>query len=142
MSLVEEKSTYALFTIMAAPPMLGCDVRKLSNHTLQYLSNTELLEVNQDPWGIQGSLVDMGDGSQIFAKPLKDGSFAFALWNLATRTANLSVSWGTLAPQSFHEMHVRDLWERRDLGLHKGGFSTVVLGHGVAIIKATPNRRS
>jgi alpha-galactosidase len=83
MTLLEEQSTYALFTIMAAPPMLGCDIRMLSNQTLAYLSNTELLAVNQDAWGIQGSIVNMGDGSQIFAKPLSDGSFAFALWNLA-----------------------------------------------------------
>ena len=89
MSIVEERSTYALFTIMAAPTMLGCDIRKLSNQTLAYLSNTELLAVNQDAWGVQGSLVDMGDGSQTIVKPLSDGSYALALWNLGAQTANI-----------------------------------------------------
>lgn len=36
----------------------------------------------QDKWGVQGSLVDMGDGSHIYGKPLSDGSFAVALLNL------------------------------------------------------------
>jgi hypothetical protein len=40
--------------------------------------------------------------------------------------------------QSFSAMSVRDLWERRELGVHEGGYSTVVPGHGVAIIKVTP----
>jgi alpha-galactosidase len=140
MSLIEEQSTYALFTIMAAPLMLGCDIRELSNATLTYLSNTELLAVNQDAWGVQGSLVGMGDGSQVFAKPLSDGSFAFALWNLRTERATVSVTWGSLAPQYFEAMSVRDLWGRRDLGIHEGGYSTAVAGHGVAIVKATPHR--
>ena len=141
MSLVEEQSTYALFMIMASPPMLGCDIRRLSTETLAYLSNTELLAVNQDAWGIQGSIVDMGDGSQVFAKPLSDGSFAFALWNLGAQAANVSVSWGTLAPQFFRAMAVRDIWARKDMGVHEGGYSAAVPGHGVAVIKATPDKR-
>jgi len=138
MTLQEEQSTYVLFMIMAAPPMLGCDIRKLSKPTLAYLSNNELLAINQDSWGIQGSVVNLGNGSQIFAKPLSDGAFAFVLLNLAVETANVSVSWATLTPQRFQAMAVRDLWERRDLGIHQGGYSAIVPGHGVAIIKATP----
>lgn len=141
MSVVEEQSTYALFMVMAAPPMLGCDIRKLSPHTLSYLTNPELLAVNQDAWGIQGSLVDLGGGAQIFAKPLSDGAFAVALWNVAADSANVTVSWASLAPRNFPTMVVRDLWNRRDLGVHDGGYSAVVPGHGVALIKATPKGR-
>lgn len=37
MTVTEELSTYAMFMIMAAPPMLGCDIRKLASHTLEYV---------------------------------------------------------------------------------------------------------
>ena len=47
MSVTEEESTYAMFMVMAAPPMLGCDIRKLAPHTLKYLTNPELLAINQ-----------------------------------------------------------------------------------------------
>jgi alpha-galactosidase len=67
-----------------------------------------------------------------------EGSFAFALWNLGTAAANVSVPWSTLAPQSYRAMTVRDLWAREDLGVHDVGYSTIVPGHGVAIIKAIP----
>ena len=65
MSLVEEQSTYALFVAMAAPLMLGCDIRHLSPQTLAYLRNPELLAANQDPWGIQGSVVNLDNGAQV-----------------------------------------------------------------------------
>ena len=100
---------------------------------------------NQDKWGIQGSLVSMGDGSHTIAKPLSDGSFAVALWNLGNATANVSVSWSDLGPGAWTggtiAATVRDIWERRDLGVHESGYTAAVPGHGVAIIKATPKHR-
>ena len=141
MSVTEEQSTYALWMIMAAPPMLGCDIRHLSAETLAYLSNPELLAVNQDPWGTQGSVVSLGNGSQIIAKPLSDGTFALALWNTAATAANVSATWSDLRPDhTGSSMNVRDIWHRRDLGVHTGGFSAMVPGHGVTIVKATPGR--
>ena len=93
------------------------------------------------PKGIQGSLISLGNGSQIFAKPLSDGAFAVALLNTAASVANVSVSWGMLAPQHVGGMAVRDLWGRRELGVHAGGYTATVAGHGVAVLKATPEQR-
>jgi alpha-galactosidase len=139
MTATEENSTYALWTIMAAPPMLGCDIRHLSAETLEYLSNPELLAVNQDKWGIQGSVVNLGNGSQIIAKPLSDGTYALALWNTGASTTNVSAEWKLLAPErTGSSMAVRDIWNRRNLGVHAGGFSVMVPSHGVTIVKATP----
>eukprot|EP01051_Picozoa_sp_SAG22_P013134 SAG22_NODE_1440_length_4416_cov_6.561038_2_plen_183_part_00 len=141
MTVTEEQSTYALWTIMAAPPMLGCDIRHLSAETLAYLTNPELLAVNQDAWGVQGSVVNLGDGSQVFAKPLSDGAYALALWNTAAAAANVSAEWKFLTPShTGASMTVRDIWNRQDLGSHAGGFTAMVPGHGVVIVKATPGR--
>ena len=124
----------------------------------------------QDKWGVQGSLVDMGDGSHIYGKPLSDGSFAVALLNLGifafdapfpiashylpslsrmlptsvfdgtgASTANVTVAWSTLGPTMKSDTAVvRDVWKRKDLGLHDSSFSAEVLGHGVEIIRVTP----
>ena len=78
MTVTEEQSTYALWTIMAAPPMLGCDIRHLSAETLEYLSNPELLAVNQDKWGLQGSVVSMGNGTQVLCSRLSRRQFVNA----------------------------------------------------------------
>lgn len=143
MSVVEEQSTYALWVMMGAPLMLGCDIRSLQPHSLALLTNQELLAVNQDSWCLQASLVTLGDGSQVFVKPLSDGTFALALWNLAAEEAMLNVSWSVLTLQPLYDtpakpMAVRDLWSRRDLGIHDSGYSALVPGHGIAIMKLTP----
>ena len=50
MSAEEERSTYAMWVIMAAPLMLGCDIRNLTANARHYLTNEDLLSVNQDAW--------------------------------------------------------------------------------------------
>ena len=65
MSAEEERSTYAMWVIMAAPLMLGCDIRNLTANTLEYLTNEELLSVNQDAWvsaeAVWSALASFGD---------------------------------------------------------------------------------
>ena len=96
--------------------------------------------VNQDKWGLQGSVVSMGNGTQVIAKPLSDGTFALALWNTGATTANVSFTWHNLNPEHTGKaMAMRDIWNRRDLGMHAGGFSAMVPGHGVVIVQATPD---
>ena len=88
-----------------------------------------------------GSIVALGNGSQIIAKPLSDGTFALVLFNTGAVTANVSAAWKFLSPEhTGASMAVRDLWHHRDLGMHVGGFSAMVPGHGVTIVKATPGK--
>ena len=54
-------------------------------------------------------------------------------------TANITVAWSTLGPTMRSDTAVvRDVWKRKDLGLHDRSFSAEVLGHGVEIIRVTP----
>ena len=140
MTEVEERSTFAMWVIMAAPLMLGCDIRNLTDNALGYLSNSDLVGVNQDAWALQGSLHQLTEnGEQIYVKPLSDGSFAFALWNLAKTNATIKVEWSLFPDPTFASMHVRDLWEQRDLGTFAGSWTAMAVpGHGVAMIRATP----
>ena len=65
MSAEEERSTYAMWVIMAAPLMLGCDIRNLTTNARHYLTNEELLSVNQDAWvsaeAVWPALASFGD---------------------------------------------------------------------------------
>ena len=71
---------------------------------------------------------------------MSDGAFAVALWNTASDAKNVSVSWSSLEPLQLGAMAVRDIWSRKDLGVREGGYSAMVPGHGVVIIKATPKK--
>ena len=50
----EQISHITLWTMLAAPLLLGCDLEQLDAFTLALMTNDEVLDVNQDPLGKQG----------------------------------------------------------------------------------------
>ena len=53
MTLEEEKTHFALWAVMKAPLIIGADLRKIKNESLEILMNKELIAVNQDPMSRQ-----------------------------------------------------------------------------------------
>lgn len=48
MSIEEEKTHFAMWCMMSTPLMIGCDLTKISDSTLEILKNDELIAINQD----------------------------------------------------------------------------------------------
>lgn len=48
---------FSLWAISKAPLLIGCDVSKMSNATLNILTNREVIAINQDKLGVQGKKV-------------------------------------------------------------------------------------
>jgi rhodanese-related sulfurtransferase len=44
----EEKTHFAMWCMMSTPLMIGCDLTKISENTLEILKNEELIAINQD----------------------------------------------------------------------------------------------
>eukprot|EP00026_Physarum_polycephalum_P007276 Phypoly_transcript_07334.p1 GENE.Phypoly_transcript_07334~~Phypoly_transcript_07334.p1 ORF type:complete len:529 (-),score=81.06 Phypoly_transcript_07334:65-1420(-) len=57
MTNTEYVSHFSLWAIAKAPLLIGCDVTHLDSATLAILTNSEVIAVNQDPLGVQGSKV-------------------------------------------------------------------------------------
>jgi len=69
----ENKAHFSLWCMLAAPLMLGNDIRKATPETMGTLLNKEAIAVNQDPLGKQGVKVrDYGD-LEVWSKVLQDG---------------------------------------------------------------------
>ena len=73
----------SMWSVIASPLMIGCDLADVDAFTLSLLTNDEVIEVNQDPLGAGGAPVAEGADWQIWAKPMEDGSISFALYNMA-----------------------------------------------------------
>lgn len=80
---------------------------------MNLLSNREVIAINQDIAGIQGSRVyaDNNKEIEVWSKPLKDGSTAVGLFNLSDNKQDISISWEQLNIQG--KQKVRNLWEQR-----------------------------
>jgi alpha-galactosidase len=73
MTDLEYRSHFGLWSIMAAPLLIGADLRKVSPQTFDIIGNREVIAVDQDPLGVQGRVLQSGDGLTVLVKPLQNG---------------------------------------------------------------------
>jgi alpha-galactosidase len=132
----ETVAHFSMWAIMAAPIILGNDLRSIPNEILEILTNEEVIAVNQDPAGIQGTRVKDNGDLEVWMKPLcnPDGpEKAVALLNRSGGTANITVSFSDIGVSG--TASVRDLWAHQDLGDFQDSYSVDVPSHGVAVLK-------
>lgn len=134
----EQYTHLSLWSILAAPLLIGCDLDLMDDFTLSLLTNREVIAVNQDAAGIQGKRVYKDDDRllDVFAKPLSDGSYAVGLFNLGEDEQNMSISWNALHLTG--KQFVRNLWKQQDIGVFDSEFSADVPSHGVVYVKISP----
>lgn len=145
MTFDEYKAHFSIWAMMAAPLMAGNDLRAMTGETKAILLNKEVIAVDQDPLGVQGSVVvERGYGGQVWVKPLADGSKAIAFLNLTNRELAQYVRWSQIGiPPG--PARVRDLWGHEDKGIHTDTgtkydqrFEIKVPAHGVVMVRIWP----
>ncbi len=146
----EQYSHVSIFSLLAAPMLIGCPIEQLDDFTLNLLSNDEVIAINQDPLGKAGRLVLEEDDVQVWLKPLEDGSFAVGLFNIAGygKTPESYFRWGD-EPQKVFTLNLdkiglkgsylmRDVWRQKDVMEYTGSFQANIPYHGVILLKFTP----
>ncbi|GAA0532533.1 alpha-galactosidase [Rhizomicrobium palustre] len=133
MSADEYKTHFSLWALMAAPLILGNDVRKMSPQTLEILSNREVIAIDQDKAGTQGLPVKKSGSREIWTKKLADGSVAVGLFNRSATPQEIALNWqeiGLPVPAK-----LRDLWAHQDV---TASAQYDVPAHGVILLRAWP----
>lgn len=114
MTDVEYRSHFSLWAIMAAPLLIGTDLRTIKPDALKILLNKEVIAVDQDPLGVQGHQVSDADGIHVIVKPLKDGSEAVAVFNETDAAHSVNVSATEIGLRRGARYRLRDLWAHTD----------------------------
>jgi alpha-galactosidase len=143
----EYRAHFSLWAIMAAPLMAGNDLRAMTDETKSILLNREVIEIDQDPLGVQGRVViDRGYGGQVWMKPMADGSKAVAFLNTRDKELDLYVRWSQIGIPA-GPARVRDLWAHKDLAVHTDTgktfderFEVKVPAHGVVLVRVRPGQ--
>ncbi len=138
MSDVEYRSHFSFWCLLAAPLMAGNDLRTMSVETRDILTNREVIAVDQDPLGKQGSRVRRDGDLEVWSRPLADGSRAVILFNRGTKPAEIAVTWPEIGYTAGLSARVRDLWQHKDMGTFRGGYKAVAPGHSVVMVRITP----
>ncbi len=132
----EQMSHVTFWVILAAPIVLGCELKELDAFTLDLLTHEEVLSVHQDYPGKQGWRLKSTPEEEIWIRPLSDGSWVVGFFNLGLFKTPMAISWNLLGLEK--PSSVRNIWERKDLGIFAEGFKAEVPSHGVIFIKVQP----
>jgi alpha-galactosidase len=129
----EYRTHMSLWAILAAPLIAGNDLSKMTPYTVELLTNREVLAIDQDPLGKQGSRIAQEGPFEVWMKPMADGSKVVGLFNRQRFAEEMAVDFSQIGITS--EAIVRDLWLKKDVGTFKDKFSAFVPRHGVVLVR-------
>jgi alpha-galactosidase len=134
MTFNEYIAHFSLWAILNAPLIAGNDLRHMDDSTRFILTNPDVIAVDQDWGGEQGSRfrVDSVAHTEIWIKPMHDGSRAVVLLNLDAVAKSMSIAVTDLGLAPAHQYVARDLWSH----LEQPATDVLAAGvpaHGVAM---------
>ena len=129
----EQYTHISLWCMLSAPLLIGCDMDRLDDFTLNLLTNDEVLAIDQDPLGKQAQQYVKTKEFQVWVKNLEDGGKAIAIFNTQNKYDVIRFKWSDLGLGPTQS--VRDCWQQKELGNFAGMFATKVAPHGVTLVK-------
>ena len=136
----EQITHISLWSLLAAPLIIGCDLTQIDSFTKDLLCNPDVIAVDQDPLGHAAKRVSQDKSLEVWARPLADGTMAVGLFNRGFWKAKVTASWkdlGLTGPQP-----VYDLWQRMNLPMANKTFSAMVPAHGCVLVKIGKLKRA
>lgn len=144
----ENRAHFSLWCMMAAPLILGNDIRKLirpdgtpdkENNVYKIITNEEMIAIDQDALGIQCRRVKAGK-CDVLVKPLENGEIAVCLFNKMKNAAEASFDINELTningvqlPAS-RKYAVRNVWDKTDF-VSTGKITEHVNGRDVIVYR-------
>lgn len=109
--LVAARTHMSLWAVLAAPLILGNDLRRMTPDIAATVGNRAVIAVNQDRAGNQGVVISRDGDGEVIAKALSaPGRKAVALLNRGQRPLSLSVALADLGLSPTARTSLHDLW--------------------------------
>ncbi|QCT02041.1 hypothetical protein E6C60_1325 [Paenibacillus algicola] len=129
----EQVTMMTLWCIFRSPLMVGGELRDNDEWTLSLLTNPEVLRLITHSFGGK-QLFRSGSHIAWTAKD-QDGSMYLAVFNTGVTADYIEVPLSKLQLEGV--IHVRDVWERAELGQAERSISLRTLPHGARLVKLT-----
>ena len=149
LTMEENKSHFSLWCMMAAPLILGNDVRKFlkedgsvdtDNKVLEILTNKNLIAIDQDKLGKQAKRIFTDGISDILVKPLENGEIALCFFNKGNTQREMSITFNKLHNDIYVNLPIVDEYIACDLWTEEteeltNSISANVAPHGVMVYR-------
>ena len=138
----EDKTHFGMWCIMSSPLLIGCDLNDIKGNALELMQNEELIALNQNQLGLQAYVVKKNSNCYILVKDVDElhgKNRAIAIYNPNDRSYNVTVNFADLDLAG--NIKVRDLFERKDLGIKTDTMKVTVPSHGTRIYRLEADER-
>ncbi|SDE26537.1 Putative Ig domain-containing protein [Mucilaginibacter pineti] len=129
----EQYTHISLWSLLASPLLIGCDMGHLDKFTLSLLTNDEVLAIDQDALGKGASQYVKNENYQVWVKELKDGGKAIGLFNTTDKYQTISLDKADPVLKGYTKF--RDVWQQQYIITTGKAFSAKVAPHGVMLIR-------
>ena len=129
----EQYAHVSLWSLLAAPLIIGADLSTMDNFTLALLNNDEVLAIDQDEAGQQARPVFREDSLEVWARPLANGDWAAGLFNRSSQRTVVSLRRDDLGIEGRY--FIRDVWRQKDVARFRDSFDVPVRPHGVELFR-------
>ena len=149
LSYEENKAHFSLWCMMAAPLILGNDIRHFvkqdgtpdtANPVYSIVANREMIAVDQDALGVQCRRIKTNGAEDVLVKPLAGGEFAVCFLNKAGSPTRMKqpvrdIICRTFVDTPFAEVYTaRDLWSGKEFVI-SDKIEAAVPAHGVRVFR-------
>ncbi len=153
LTMEENRTHFSLWCMMAAPLILGNDIRQFinadgsaqsDNKVLEILKNKELIAIDQDKRGLQAKRIYSNGMQDILVKPLENRELALCFLNKSNTTKQMAMNIAKLHNEVYVDLpitqkyEVTDLWENTTEVLDDD-IVDLVQAHGVKIYRIKAN---
>jgi alpha-galactosidase len=121
LSLAENRSHFSLWAMLAAPLLAGNDLPNMTPEIKLILTNRDVIAIDQDKLGKQGSRVYSEGEVDVWTRPLAGGALAIAVINAGDSRYSTHPFHLSLAKLGLHGMQTgKDLWTGKAIKLRDG----------------------
>lgn len=145
MTVAEDRTHFSMWCMLAAPLMMGNDLRKMNNATHSILTDKDAIAIDKDALGIQAFRYSKNNMMETWFKPLSDGGWAVCFLNRGSNPQKISFDWKSenvtddvynkQLNASFTTYAIKDIWAKKGAGTTAKAFEATIPAHDVVMLR-------
>ncbi|KAJ5227267.1 uncharacterized protein N7469_007273 [Penicillium citrinum] len=141
LSDVEKRSQFALWASMGAPLIISAYIPDLSDSEIEFLTNKDLIAVDQDPLAEQSALVSRDSDFDVLARSLANGDRLLTVLNRGNSTTKTTIPLARLGLSDLNcNYKARDLLTGT-VSTISHAFDITLDSHATTVLRITPPRK-
>jgi alpha-galactosidase len=134
-TLDEKRSHFAIWASLSAPLIISAYIPDFTAAEIEYLTNKDLIAVNQDSLALQATLVSQDGTWDVLTKNLANGDRLLTVINRGNSTASHSVTVQRIGLPPLLMFQVKDLWTGSTIISSNEVTAFNVPSHGTAVLR-------